>query len=382
MEYGALPRRATPRPWEDLASFISRTARHMGYEQPEWVLHPENSAQSIAPQRLAYLSRLADYELLERLLLLDEEVLYSLTLHRFATSLGGRHSTPGQLPLEIGRLQLLDPGFFWPRLETQICPYCLYEEEAYDRLYWRVRTLLICPRHLIYLQHRCPACFKPIPALRSHPFLCPYCRKGDYRSVCEAIHPRDVWLYDTQVLLLEHLAIDYTEWGTPSHSKSLLKALSPRHYFLMLQQFEHLFVRETFASVVLRDLFQDPTLRSLSQRPGERKSAFLFHWLVAEWPKHFFWLLERIASLFPEEVYWGKGWSRWPVPWRELDFFLNPAFSVPDQQQTYSLLTDFFSAYETYFPSRWGTFWPWGLTHTVQHEPERRIPPSPDDARE
>jgi hypothetical protein len=137
----------------------------------------------------------------------------------------------------------------------------------------------------------------------------------------------------------------------------------------MLHDFEYLFVHESFVAVVLPDLFQNPTLRSLGLRPGERKSAFLFHWIIAEWPDHFFWLLERIASLFPEEVYWGKGWSRMSVSWRELGFFLNPAFSATDQQETYTLLTDFFHAYEAYYFSRWGTFWPWGLTCNAQSKP-------------
>jgi hypothetical protein len=59
LELNSLPRRAVPRPWEDLASVLSRTAP---------TLH-----------------RHLDFLLLSRLLLLEEEQLYALTLHRFAT---------------------------------------------------------------------------------------------------------------------------------------------------------------------------------------------------------------------------------------------------------------------------------------------------------
>ncbi len=146
-----------------------------------------------------------------------------------------------------------------------------------------------------------------------------------------------------------------------------------------MKRFENLFVQESFAAVVLKDLFQTPALLSLHLRPGERKSAFLFHWIIAEWPKHFFWLLEHIASLFSNKV---NRASYRAMQWRESDFFLNPAFSAPDQQQTFSLLVDFFHAYETYFPSRWGTFWPWGFTHTSHSEHEYRSTPPKDDVKE
>ena len=357
-----LLQRAPLHPWEDLTSLISRTARRMGYEKPEWILHPEHASHSIAPKQLAYLRHLADYGLIEQLLLLDEETLYSLTLHRFFPFLVGRSAPPAShLHAEIKRPRLWEQNIFWEPLETQVCPQCLLEKDAYDRLYWRTRTLLICPRHSIYLQHRCPVCLKPIPALRSHPFLCLYCKDGDYRSSCEPIDPRDMWLYDTQVLLLEHLGVDHEEVGSTVHAQSLLRKLASWQYFLIMERFEELFVQESFATVVLQDLFHVPALLSLRLQPGERKSAFLFHWIVAEWPNHFFWLLEHIASLFSNKVHRASYRS---MQWRESNFFLNPAFSASNQQQTFSLLMDCLHAYTILFPSRWGTHWLWGFAHT------------------
>ena len=355
-----LLQRAPLRPWEDLASLISRTARKMGYSDPKWVLQPEHASHSIDPKQLAYLSRLADYELLEQLLILDEEMLYSLTLHRFFPSLIARSSTTRDLSSEINRPRLWKHNVFWEPLETQVCPQCLAEEDAYDRLYWRTRALLICPRHSIYLQRRCPSCLKPIPALRSHPFLCPYCKGGDYRSSCQLIDPRDTWLYDTQILLLERLGVNHREVESISHTQSLLRKLASWQYFLIMERFEELFVQESFATVVLQELFHVPALLSLTLQPGERKSAFLFHWIIAEWPNHFFWLLEYIASLFSNKVHRASYRS---MQWRKSNFFLNSAFSAYDQQQTFSLLMDCLHTYTILFPSRWGTYWPWGFAH-------------------
>src|SRR5258706_5785744 len=76
-----LPLRVIPLPWEDLASLLCRTARRMGYERPHWLLHPEQIAYSIDPAALPLLHRRTDYFFLQRLLLLEEEQLYRLTLH-------------------------------------------------------------------------------------------------------------------------------------------------------------------------------------------------------------------------------------------------------------------------------------------------------------
>jgi len=60
----------------------------MGYPDPRWLLHPQEMPwYSINETNIAYLSRKDDYLILERLLLLDEEALYQMTLHRFASIL-------------------------------------------------------------------------------------------------------------------------------------------------------------------------------------------------------------------------------------------------------------------------------------------------------
>ena len=44
-----LPQRVIPLPWEDFPSVISRVARKMGYERPEWILRLKVYSHRIAP---------------------------------------------------------------------------------------------------------------------------------------------------------------------------------------------------------------------------------------------------------------------------------------------------------------------------------------------
>src|SRR5260370_23217421 len=79
--------RVRPLPWEDIASLLSRVAEQMGYANPQWVLSPEQYEHMVSARSVLTLHRAADYQFLAWLLLIDEEVLYACTLHRFATKL-------------------------------------------------------------------------------------------------------------------------------------------------------------------------------------------------------------------------------------------------------------------------------------------------------
>src|SRR6266705_1838029 len=159
----ALPQRSAPHPWEDVASLLSRVARKMGYEHPEWLLRPENAPHKISPANLPLLHGQHDYHLLERLLLLDEEQLYALTVHRFAP-----YFTRQPRPFSVMNGEMQQPvkraglqyeyirQFFSDERHCRICPRCLDEGNGYDRLYWRCELLLYCPRHRVFLVHRCP----------------------------------------------------------------------------------------------------------------------------------------------------------------------------------------------------------------------------------
>jgi len=110
-----LPRRVTPRPSEDLASVIVRTAQAMRYSEPGWILRHEKVAHAVAPGELALLRRRLD---------IDEATLYRLTLHRFAMRVQGTW-VPAAL-LEICPGAPVSPP---PRLAAGFLP-CLPEAHS------------------------------------------------------------------------------------------------------------------------------------------------------------------------------------------------------------------------------------------------------------
>src|SRR6266567_830092 len=128
-----------------------------------------------------------------------------------------------------------------PQGTTKVCPVCLAEEpEAYERLYWNLRSVLICPRHLVFLIDRCPSCNCLIPTqVRSSITDCPYCHSGDYRAAVPATLAQDSLLCKGQQMLLRFLGVEETssrEISQPFHG-SPLAGLSPWQYFDLLDHF-------------------------------------------------------------------------------------------------------------------------------------------------
>ena len=206
-----LPRRVAPRPWEDIASFLSRTASAMGYSDPRWLLHPQEvSGFSITESDLPYLSRKDDYLVLERLLQLNEEALYQMTLHRFASVLQLPHHGPGENPSCIDR-PLLDRR---PRVSrspyVRICPLCLSEPDGYDRVFWRIPSIMSCPEHYVILHLHCPQCHQPIRALRRDAYRCSSCHTGDYRCLAVSFLSDKHPLFQEELLLVKALGIPST----------------------------------------------------------------------------------------------------------------------------------------------------------------------------
>lgn len=104
-----LPRRVAPYPDEDLLSILRRSASHMGYPDFRWLLRPEGKRWDIDEKEIPLLSAKRDYRILERLLLLSQEELYSHTLHRFALLLedgDGIQRSPGQESISTNLAQL------------------------------------------------------------------------------------------------------------------------------------------------------------------------------------------------------------------------------------------------------------------------------------
>ena len=160
--------RVRPYPWEELTSVLRRVAMNMGYEHPGWMLITMDSPhQKVYAPNLPLLRHSADYLVLERQLGLDEASLYQLTLHRWrevllppdASQQAACSHTTSDNTVHQYLAQAQADDFCLPLEHTKVCPACLDEAEAYDRLFWRLRTVILCPRHAVFLVDRCPHCF-------------------------------------------------------------------------------------------------------------------------------------------------------------------------------------------------------------------------------
>jgi TniQ len=316
-----LPRRCAPQQWESLASLLSRTARKMGYQYPRWLLRPEQlPLLTIDPASLPLLERPIDYRYLSRLLLLEEEQLYALTLHRFARRFA--RPFPHLASQETGTRQLLSfehrTQFFDSSRHTRVCPCCLDEGEAYDRLYWRCELVLSCARHRVLLIDRCPSCGVQIPALRPSPTACPSCRSGDYRSVLLPVPSEEQWLVESQATLLVQLGVDGPEAGErpPTNSATTIQSSPSWEYFqllsLGLQVFDRLTSEAGVAVLFLtRSLGLDAVVERLvhdlrKTSPRLLRQHVLMHYLLSSWPVHFLVFLERLQRLLQEAYHYSS----------------------------------------------------------------------------
>ncbi len=308
-----LPRRTVPRPWEDLTTLIARTAHMMGYPQPGWILRPQKAEHAIAPGELALLQRPLDYELLMRLLHLDQTALHRLTLHHFATRVQG---TSAVRPVgaagaqrafrlsELPRLWNVQQLFSYPGQTIQVCPRCLDEPDGYQRLYWRATPVLLCPRHSVWLLDSCPACQKPIPGLRPQLSTCPACG-GDYRQRVLPLAPEASWLRSTHRVLLTHLGIDAIELGEPlpEDEPSLLRDFPSQDYFWIVSQFLELLCFKPYRERLLPLLLRALPIEELTP-PTTQSALLLLHYLLAYWPVHFWIMLERLQQALEEDLLW------------------------------------------------------------------------------
>ena len=303
-----LPARAVPRPWEDLASLVSRMAAEMSYKNPGWILHPEEIPSAIQPYNLCLLRRIADYQFLERLLCLDEETIYGLTLHRFASRLQVPEAIPPDATREVQRPLLtryLFQTFFHPYSATKVCSACLADDPQYARLYWSALPAVACLRHRILLTDRCPVCRRPIPLLRPSVAICPRCKTGDYRNAPAVPMPEDPLFHMGQALILHHLGVECMAPDTEDAEKRLAPHLQllPWQFFQLLDA-----LRCTFGPLFPDAPFLQAsaeTRAQLRQRPRPQSQLSLLewsvviatsHWLFASWPDNFFAFLDAFPQ--------------------------------------------------------------------------------------
>ena len=303
-----LPVRAIPRTFEDLGSLISRAAEQMGYKNPIWILRPEVISYSVQAFSLGLLRKRMDYQFFEQLLGLDEEALYRLTLHRFASRVQApelSRSTDAEMIQRPLLTRYLFQSLFHPYSATKVCPRCLAEEPAYGRLFWNALPVVVCFRHKSFLLDRCPACRHSIPVLRPSVTHCPYCRSGDYRESPVVSLPDDTLFHLGQAQILEGLGI---EAASPCEALAVgwlspLLDLLPWQYFQLLDAFR----------CVLGPLFPDaPLLRAAPEyrpllrahpRPHSNLSPLewavfiaTFQWIWHSWPDNFFAFLDAFRE--------------------------------------------------------------------------------------
>jgi hypothetical protein len=304
-----LPVRIAPEPWEDLASFLARAAAAMDYKNAQWLLHPEEVPHRIPVHSVSILSEKADYQFLERLLQVDEEKLYHLTLHRFAPSLQLPDESAEKKTGEIQR-PLLTRGTIrgWMNSfdTTRVCPRCLAEEKPYGRLYWNMVPVVACLQHNIFLVDQCPACHRPIPLVRSDLARCPRCKKGDYREAPTVMISNNALLCASQQLLLDRLGVKEGQLENTSSAMAALPLLSlvPWQYFRLLDAFRYALIPFFPEHPFLR---MPPELRTTLKRPEHTSSGLslhewsvlltTFHGIFTSWPDHFFAFLDALPSV-------------------------------------------------------------------------------------
>ena len=278
--------------------------------------------QKVYAPNLPLLRHSADYQVLEHQLGLDEVSLYQLTLHRWREVLlppdapqqaPCSHTIPDDSVRQFF-VQAQAEDFCLPLEHTRICPTCLDEAEAYDRLFWRVRNVILCPRHALVLVDRCPHCFSPIPAFRSSHTRCPHCERGEYQhSRRDPITPAS-WLYAGQTLLLHFL----TREEIPGHditfsfAESPLLQLQPWQYFSLLDSFHLLLLALPSNSVLLHALSSSLDHSELNQTQCASSSIqttathiVFFHFLFADWPRHLIAVLKCFTTILKtNEIGW------------------------------------------------------------------------------
>jgi hypothetical protein len=300
----------------------------MGYSSPKWLLRPEQIPPlTIDPAFLPCLERPTDYRYFSRLLLLEEEQLYALTLHQFTKRLR-RPPRPDPAPSQHLAIQQKDIRpilshqhriqFFDSTRYVRVCPYCLDEGKAYDRLYWQCELVLSCPRHNVFLIDRCPSCHVQIPALRLSTTVCSFCRSGDYRSALLPVPSEERWLVESQKTLLEQLGADGSETGEYlAATDATMFRISPSwEYFQLLSHGLKIFEQlSSEAEIVIPALVRSLGLSDIVERlvfdlrkisPRLLRRYILMHYLLSSWPIHFLVFLECLQRLLLEEYHYSS----------------------------------------------------------------------------
>lgn len=320
-QFPPAPLRLPPKSWEDLASYIIRRAKQLGYPFPHWLLTPEVSKHKIRPHGILGLHKAEDYHLLERLLRIDEETVYRMTIHRFAARFQRPDGVTRSKREDIQRKLVMagiSHDFFHTSFATKVCSRCLAEEEPYGRVYWNLWPVFACLRHRVFLLDRCPKCNRSIPLLRPSLRVCPHC-KTPYSTAEPIVLPTENEFIEGQRFIMRQLEIhaEIEEPGSEKSSRDPLASLQSWDYFRLLNAFRF----------ILEPLFPDspllrasPALRAYLRQFSHANSRWLasdwavligtFHFIFASWPKNYFRFLDVLSSIRNGEKAEGTGVQR------------------------------------------------------------------------
>jgi TniQ len=315
-----------PYPWENLGSALSRAARKMGHPYPEQLLyHPHFSLRTTLSltefaQDEFPLPDYASNKTLAHLLQIPAEEIPRLTGSDLIRSLGlPSYNVFSQRAwlTEHGLKSWLLP---YQHDTTRVCPYCVEEQEGYDRVFWNLQGVLCCPHHRARLLEKCPACLQIIPAIRPRTNQCPFCSRATYRLAVKRI-PKNSALAAGTNLLLTKLGVSLAE-AAPTLQffgpSPLLDEKPPVYFALLIELTEEIGSYCHYAQEQLLQLCHIlgehtiPPAQTNDDPYAIDAGVVLFHTLFSRWPRRFFTFFDILyqkalsPARTPDDIY-----SRW-----------------------------------------------------------------------
>lgn len=145
---------------ETLTSVVRRYAAAMGYESLQRILAQADGIRF--PKQLEHLGRGPPLEWLARFLGREPEVLLSTTVSAWSEPFAIIQPSVTM----IGRTDAATIDRYFDLAHRRVCPACLSESAAFERLLWSFQPLAVCANHGVPLIGRCPTCRRSLAARR------------------------------------------------------------------------------------------------------------------------------------------------------------------------------------------------------------------------
>ncbi len=307
-----------PYPWESLGSALSRAARKMDHPMPERLLYyPLFTPISLCDfsEGEVRLPGEAGNTMLAHLLQIPKEDIPHLTGLSLIASLG---LPPYNITRYWARPNEPDVQSWFrpnPTRKTRVCPYCLGEQQGYDRVYWSLRGILSCPRHKVRLLEKCPVCLKDIPAVRPQVRQCPHCKGETYALPTRQLPEESMLIIGTSLLLtmLQMPSSEASEAFKLLAPSPLLTMAPPIYFALLVELTEELGSYRSYSQQLLQmcRVLGESTLTSEQAEAdpyGVDAEVLLFHLIFVRWPENFFRFLDflydtvRFPSRSPDYI--------------------------------------------------------------------------------